>query len=64
MEVKGALANDASVYVEEDRTNGWIHTIEPNGYVDIVGPAMQAYMTGDMTAEQVTEEFQNGWVVQ
>ena len=25
---------------------------------------LQAYMTGDMTAEQVTEEFQNGWVVQ
>ena len=27
-------------------------------------PAMQAYMTGDMTAQQVTEEFQNGWIVQ
>lgn len=64
MEVKGALANDASAYVEEGKTNGWIHTIEPNGYVDIVGPAMQAYMTGDMTAQQVTEEFQNGWIVQ
>lgn len=64
MDVKGALANDASAYVEEGKTNGWIHTIEPNGYADIVGPALQAYMTGDMTAEQVTEEFQNGWVVQ
>lgn len=64
MEVKGALANDAASYVDEGKTNGWIHTIEPNGYVDIVGPALQAYMTGDMTAEQVTEEFQNGWVVQ
>ncbi|WP_230397707.1 ABC transporter substrate-binding protein [Novisyntrophococcus fermenticellae] len=63
-EVKGALANDASVYVSEGKTNGWIHTIEPNGYADIVGPALQAYMSGDMTAEQVTEEFQNGWVVQ
>ena len=64
MDVKGALANDASTYVEEGKTNGWIHTIEPNGYGDIVGPALQAYMTGDKTAEQVTEEFQNGWVVQ
>lgn len=63
-EVKGALANDASAYVSEGKTNGWIHTIEPNGYGDTIGPVLQAYMSGDMTAEQVTEEFQNAWVVQ
>ncbi|WP_186423705.1 ABC transporter substrate-binding protein [Lacrimispora celerecrescens] len=64
MEVKGALANDASAYVENGKTNGWIHTIAPTGYSDIVGPAMQAYMIGDMTAQQVTEEFQKGWQIQ
>lgn len=63
-EVKGALANDASAYVSEGKTNGWIHTIEPNGYGGTIGPVLQAYMSGDMTAEQVTEEFQNAWVVQ
>lgn len=64
MEVKGDLANDAAKYVEEGKTNGWIHTIEPNGYGDVVGPAMQAYMTKDMTDKQVTDVFQNGWVAQ
>lgn len=64
MEVKGALANNASAYVENGKTNGWIHTIAPTGYSDIVGPAMQAYMIGDMTAQQVTEEFQKGWQIQ
>lgn len=64
LEVKGALANDASTYVEEGKTNGWINTIQPNGYVDIIGPAMQAYMLGDMTAEEVTQAFQDGWVVE
>lgn len=64
MEVKGDLANDAAKYVEEGKTNGWIHTIEPNGYGDVVGPAMQAYMTKDMTDKKVTDVFQNGWVTQ
>lgn len=64
MEVKGDLANDAAKYVEKGKTNGWIHTIEPNGYGDVVGPAMQAYMTKDMTDKQVTDVFQNGWVAQ
>ena len=64
LEVKGSLAKDAASYVGKGETNSWIHTIEPNGYADIVGPAIQAYMIGDMTAEQVTDAFQNGWIVQ
>ena len=64
VEVKGALANDAASYVSDGKTNGWIHTIEPNGYTDAVAPDLQAYMSGDMTAEEVTEDFQNAWVTQ
>lgn len=62
MPVKGTLANDAAKYVDAGETNGWIHTIEPNGYGDVVGPAMQAYMSKSMTQKQVTDVFQNGWV--
>lgn len=61
MEAKGALAKDATTYIEKGKTNGWIHTLAPNEFSDIAGSAMQAYMTGDMTAQQVTEEFQKGW---
>lgn len=60
-EVQGRLANDAKTYVTEGKTNGWIHTIAPTGYADSMGPILQAYMTGDMTAEEVTTEFQNFW---
>lgn len=64
MQVKGTLADDAAKYVDAGETNGWIHTIEPNGYGDVVGPAMQAYMTKSMTQKQVIDVFQNGWVSQ
>lgn len=60
-EVDGALANDAKAYVSAGKTNGWIHTIAPTGYADAVGPLLQAFMTGDMTAEEVTKEIQNFW---
>lgn len=60
-EVAGALANDAKSYVEAGKTNGWIHTIAPTGYSDAVGPLLQAFMSGDMTAEEVTTEIQNFW---
>lgn len=60
-EVEGRLANDAKTYVTEEKTNGWIHTIAPTGYGDNMGPLIQAYMTGEMTAEEVTTEFQNFW---
>lgn len=60
-EVKGTLANDAKVYVENGKTNGWIHTKAPSGYTKTVGAYMQAYMTGDMSADEVTQEFQNFW---
>lgn len=60
-EIKGRLANDAKAYVEAGQTNGWIHTIAPNGYSDAVGPLVQAYMAGEMTAEEVTAEIQNFW---
>ncbi|MBS6194430.1 MAG: extracellular solute-binding protein [Clostridiales bacterium] len=60
-EVKGKLANDAKTYIAEGKTNGWIHTIAPNGYADECGPVLQAYMTGDMSAEEVTQFYQEFW---
>jgi len=63
-EVAGALANDAAAYIEKGETNGWIHTRYPNGYNDNVGPLLQAYMLGDMSAEDVITEMQNYWVVE
>lgn len=60
-EVKGRLANDAKDYVSAGKTNGWIHTIAPNGYSDAVGPLLQAYMAGEMTADEVTAELQSFW---
>ncbi|MBS6194435.1 MAG: extracellular solute-binding protein [Clostridiales bacterium] len=57
-EVKGALANDASGYISAGKTNGWIHTIAPSGYSETCGPYLQAYMTGDMSAEEITQLFQ------
>lgn len=60
-EVKGKLANDAKTYIAEGKTNGWIHTIAPQGYGDTCGPYLQAYMTGDMSAEEVTQCFQEFW---
>ncbi|MDD6573380.1 MAG: extracellular solute-binding protein [Thermoflexaceae bacterium] len=60
-EVQGKLANDAKTYIAEGKTNGWIHTIAPTGYGDTCGPYLQAYMTGDMSAEEVTQCFQEFW---
>lgn len=60
-EVKGTLANDAKAYVQNGETNDWIHTKAPAGYTKTIGAYMQAYMTGDMSADQVTQEFQNFW---
>lgn len=60
-EVKGALANDAKIYISEQKTDGWIHTIAPTGYNDLIGPLLQAYMTGDVSADEVTAELQNFW---
>lgn len=57
-EVKGKLANDAKTYISAGETEGWIHTISPTGYTDNCGPYLQAYMTGDMTKEEVTQLFQ------
>ena len=60
-EVKGALANDAKTYIADGKTDGWIHTIAPTSYTDVCGPYLQAYMTGDMSAEEVTQAFQEFW---
>ncbi len=62
-EVKGALANEAAGYVAEGKTNGWIHTLMPDGYVDMIGPAIQGYIAGDMTAEEVTQIAEDSWIV-
>lgn len=60
-EVKGKLANDAKTYIADGKTNGWIHTIAPTSYADVCGPYIQAYMLGDMSADEVTQLFQEFW---
>lgn len=61
MEVTGALANDAKTYIDAGKTNGWIHTIAPGSYADECGPYIQSYMLGDMSADEVTQLFQDFW---
>ena len=61
MEVTGALANDAKTYIDAGKTNGWIHTIAPGSYADECGPYLQSYMLGDMSADEVTQLFQDFW---
>lgn len=53
MTVSGELANDAAGYIAKGETNAWIHTLTPSGWGDNVGPFYQAYMLGEMTAEDV-----------
>ena len=57
-EVKGLLANDANKYITAGKTNGWIHPIAPKSYSETCGPYLQAYMTGEMSQDEVTELFQ------
>lgn len=61
MTVSGKLANDAKTYIADGKTNGWIHTIAPQNYTDNCGPYIQSYMLGDMSADEVTELFQEFW---
>ena len=61
MTVSGKLANDAKTYIVDGKTNGWIHTIAPQSYTDTCGPYIQSYMLGDMSADEVTELFQEFW---
>ena len=61
MTVSGKLANDAKTYIADGKTNGWLHTIAPNSYADTCGPYIQSYMLGDMSADEVTELFQEFW---
>lgn len=61
MEVNGDLANAAKAFIAEGKTDSWIHTIAPAAYGETCGPLMQAYMLGEMTAEEVTQGFQEFW---
>lgn len=61
MEVKGKLANDAKIYIAAGKTDGWIHTVAPSGYNEACGPYLQAYMLGEMTADEVTQAYQDFW---
>ncbi len=62
MPVKGELANDAAGYIAKGETSAWIHTLLPNGWADNVGPLYQAYMLGQMTAEDVCAAMQDFFV--
>lgn len=58
-EVKGALANDAKQYIAEGKTDKWLHTIAPTNFTATCGAFVQGYMTGDMSAEEVTQSYQD-----
>ena len=53
--------DDAKTYIDAGKTNGWIHTIAPGSYADECGPYLQSYMLGDMSADEVTQLFQDFW---
>ncbi|WP_020613340.1 ABC transporter substrate-binding protein [Sediminispirochaeta bajacaliforniensis] len=59
--IRGYLANDAKTYIAEAKTNGWIHTRAPLGFNNALGGYLQAYMIGQMSAEQVIAAAQDFW---
>lgn len=58
VKAQGMLANNAETYISEGKTDGWMHHIAPKGYAETCGAYLQAYLTGDMTQEEVTQLFQ------
>lgn len=56
--VKGKLANDAKTYIAAGKTDKWLHTIAPTNFTATCGAYIQGYMTGDMSAEDVTQYYQ------
>lgn len=60
--IKGELANDAAAYIEKGETNAWIHTLMPAGWGENTGALYQAYMLGEMSAEDVCAEMANFFV--
>lgn len=55
----GDLPKDSQKYIQEGKTNGWIHTISGSGYGDAVGPYVQGYLIDSYTEEEVTQGFQD-----
>ncbi len=62
MAVAGDLANDAAARIAAGETNGWIHTLTPTGWSDNVTPLYQAYMLGEMSAEEVMQSMMDYFV--
>lgn len=59
MQPTGCLPKDAQTYIDAGKTNGWIHTILPTDYGDTCGAYIQAYLSGDMSQDDVTQGFQD-----
>lgn len=60
--VVGALANDAAAYINDKKTNGWLHTLYPEGYSDNnLGPAIQSYLLGQSSAEDTIKTADETW---
>ncbi len=60
-EVTSMLANDCRQYIEAGVTRSWLHNDAPADYSSMVGGAVQAYMLGTMTKEEVIAEIQAVW---
>lgn len=55
----GDLPKDSQTYITAGKTNAWIHTISGSAYGDSVGPYVQGYLLGSMSADEVTQGFQD-----
>jgi raffinose/stachyose/melibiose transport system substrate-binding protein len=61
-QISGKLANDAASYIKEGKTNGWIHTKLPLGFLDTMGEQLQGYlMGGEYDAATVVNNCQDAW---
>lgn len=59
--VAGALANDAASYIAQGKTNGWIHTLFPQGFQDNIGSALQSCMLKQSSVDDTISSIQEAW---
>ncbi|AJY75890.1 ABC transporter substrate-binding protein [Paenibacillus beijingensis] len=58
----GPLASDIIRYSKDNKTLTWNWYKYPDGAGSEFGPAMQAYVGKQFTADQLLEEFQKSWI--
>ncbi|WP_431803729.1 hypothetical protein [Halobacillus andaensis] len=62
LEIADPISQEIYDYATEGDTIGWVFLGAPNGWTeDIMASAMQKYLAGDMTWEEVEEESSDAW---